>query len=782
VSQAAKYIVLAMVLACPGLSSVANGAEATELVTAFETMFAARLDTGATFAVDSLVLTHQDLTLVLRRGRLAFFEPVVIDSEQRVYAAYYDNAHYSGAGRFMFYPQVAVEKEQMQRFFRTDSLDRSFDKALLLFSSGLYDSIMAACQPTEHVFEKDLRRNAGSLYAMLTRDDNRQYMFEALSNLVHPGQRPFLLVNVEPDKSDPVFYIFNPNRREEVRFLKRFSELGGVNFMETVCRYSQYLDSAYININGLNKERIQIERYTIDAAIDAKADFEAATSMRFEVRVGPTRALRMELHRELVVDSILDSAGQRVAFVRYDKGEEKSESLYLFFDRPLNAGEVIILRFFYQGEITHREMGQCFVTAGGQWYPRYGYGQRALFTLNFKTPKRYAFVASGNLISEDEVADTILTTWKVVPPAKNISFNIGPLEKFTFEPADLARVDVYFSKDLHEELGRELSEEMVPTSRNVHNQVADDIINAMRLYVNFFGPYPYDRMTVGEILMAHGEAFPGFLHLGYYTWINTDSWGYDRVFRAHEVAHQWWGVTVGYETYHDQWLSEGLAEYSALMYLQAAAGNDMFLDRIKEYRNDIFSARQYLFGSGEEAGPIALGYRTASTKTRGDYRLIVYKKAALVVHMLRNLLIDLTTMKEDRFLNMMKDYYNSNRGSSVSTGDFQRLAEKHTGIDMGWFFDQWIYRSELPTYDFSYNFERDSAGTFTARCRVITTGVADNFQMYVPLEIDIDGENKAYVRIFIDRPDYEFTLPGLPQRPRELRLNPFESVLAKVKQ
>jgi glycosidase len=64
-----------------------------------------------------------------------------------------------------------------------------------------------------------------------------------------------------------------------------------------------------------------------------------------------------------------------------------------------------------------------------------------------------------------------------------------------------------------------------------------------------------------------------------------------------------------------------------------------------------------LFSSGQEAGPVWLGYRTQSSETEGDYWLVIYKKGAWVLHMLRNMLIDLNTMNEDAFENMLREFF-----------------------------------------------------------------------------------------------------------------------------
>ena len=772
----AKLILFASIFVIAFSSSPVAASDSDELITAFSQMSKPVLDTTTTLDVNALILQHQDLSITLDSGRIAFFKPITIDSDQVFYGAYCD-----GPGRFNFVPPVDMEKEQLNRFFGVDSLDRSFKSTLLFFSSTVYEQIIESCPPSTNLFSKEQLGQAKDMTDFVTKDENVTFIAKALRGAVVPSQHPFLFVSLELDKGGRIYYLFDPHVREEVRLLKEYKEMA-FSAMETVCQYSQYIDETYTNINGLCKECIEIYRYNIEASISSGADFEAMADVTFEVKVGPTQILPMTLHEELRVDSIKDSAGEQVDFARWEEDKHKSWGMWVFFDRPLTSGETVTLRFFYNGDVVERELGEFYVNAGAGWYPRYGYNQRALFTLKFRTDKHFEFVATGNKVGEEIDGNTLITTWKVRPPTPNVSFNIGNFKKYTFEEEDVSPVNVYFSDKLHKDMAELQAAAGSIIGKDMQKQVAEDIINAIRLFSHHFGPYPHPQMSVSEVLALHGEAFPGFLHLGFTTWLNTDTWGHDRIFRAHEVAHQWWGVGIGWETYHDQWLSEGLAEYSALIYLQAVAGNDQFLDRLKDYRDEIFSARKYLFTTGEESGPIALGTRTSSTKTKGDFDLVIYKKGAYVMHMLRNMMIDLPTMNEDAFYTMLKEYYGANRGANVRTSDFKRLVEKYTGIDMTWFFDQWIYSSDLPSYEFSYNVEPDTAGGYIARGKIITTGVPEDFKMFVPLEIEVDKGSKVYVRLFVDTTDYEFTLPSLPSRPKKLRLNPFESVLAKVKQ
>ncbi|PYP40671.1 MAG: hypothetical protein DMD48_02745 [Gemmatimonadetes bacterium] len=188
-------------------------------------------------------------------------------------------------------------------------------------------------------------------------------------------------------------------------------------------------------------------------------------------------------------------------------------------------------------------------------------------------------------------------------------------------------------------------------------------------------------------------------------------------------------------------------------------------------------AREEIRRDRAKAAPIGIGYRAAES-WRGDYQLITYKKGAWVVHMLRNLLLNVRTMNEDRFQTMMSTFYETYRGKRASTVDFQRMVEKAVGQPMDWFFDEWVYGTAVPTYTFSYNVVPDSAG-FVARLRVRQSDVPETFKMYVPVLITLP-EGDGIVRILVTGPTTDATI-RLPAMPKSLQLNPLESVLADVK-
>ena len=149
--------------------------------------------------------------------------------------------------------------------------------------------------------------------------------------------------------------------------------------------------------------------------------------------------------------------------------------------------------------------------------------------------------------------------------------------------------------------------------------------------------------------------------------------------------------------------------------------------------------------------------------------------------MLRILLLDLKTMSEDRFTETMRDFYHTYAGKRASTEDFRRMVEQHTGQDMGWFFDQWVYGIGVPTYKVAWKAEQ-AGDNWQVKLRVEQERVPPDFLAYVPVTVDL-GENRfARVRVKVTGARSEIDLPLLPAKPKEVKVNDFEGVLAEVKQ
>ena len=88
----------------------------------------------------------------------------------------------------------------------------------------------------------------------------------------------------------------------------------------------------------------------------------------------------------------------------------------------------------------------------------------------------------------------------------------------------------------------------------------------------------------------------------------------------HELAHQWWGHQVGWKTYHDVWLSEGFAEFTAGLVVQQTKGNNA-LNKFYENKRKYILERSFQSTiTNDKAGPISQGYRINTWQDPSAYR------------------------------------------------------------------------------------------------------------------------------------------------------------------
>jgi len=241
----------------------------------------------------------------------------------------------------------------------------------------------------------------------------------------------------------------------------------------------------------------------------------------------------------------------------------------------------------------------------------------------------------------------------------------------------------------------------VDANRRQESRARDAISTAaeiIRLYSSLTGDVPYDSLTLALV----EDDVPGGHAPGYFAMLNNPppvsgfNWrsdpasfqGFPEFFMAHEIAHQWFGQAVGWKNYHEQWLSEGFAQYFAALYAKEKRGEPAFRDVLRQFRKWAIE--------DSDQGPVYLGYRLGHIK--GDsrtFRALVYNKGAAVLHMLRRLIGD------EAFFSGVKKFYAENRFKKASTDDLRRAMELSSGTDLGRFFERWIYDNEIPRLRYS---------------------------------------------------------------------------------
>jgi hypothetical protein len=229
--------------------------------------------------------------------------------------------------------------------------------------------------------------------------------------------------------------------------------------------------------------------------------------------------------------------------------------------------------------------------------------------------------------------------------------------------------------------------------------LAEQASAILQFYASIIGEAPYPGFTLAvtenEVPGGHSPAYFAVLHQVLPTapivWrndpVNFES--FPSFYIAHELAHQWWGQAIGWKNYHEQWLSEGFAQYFAAMYAEKQLDPNVFPTVIRQMR------RSGIDTSAQ--GPIYLGYRLGHIKgDRPIFRSLVYNKAAMVLHMLRRLVGD------DPFFWGVRRFYSQWRFSKAGTDDFRAAMEATTGRDLNAFFEAWIYGATIPHLAFSF--------------------------------------------------------------------------------
>jgi Peptidase family M1 domain len=733
-------------------------------------------------AVKALVLRRDVMELRLDSGFAYVLTPV---------AGRTVGIAFLGSGSLSFEPPIGVEQYNVRRVFGDSTVSGPITAAVFIFADSTGEELRhrLSFATTESARSGDVGDAVGDAIDFLVDGHTHTADPSLLAAVLNHETTAFFSAYIKRAHGESVMIQYDPEQVEQVALYRRGHMVG--QRIETVCQFPRIQDmAANVPITSVEPEALTVAGYDIDATIDNNYKFAARTIMRVVARRDGQQWAPLLLYSELHVDSATTGSAGDQPLTTYRR--DRQTAMWVRFDKPLMRGDTAIVRLAYHGRLiefgsameeflppwwdqSRRQIAPvmdswAFIKETETWYPRYSLAAPRSFpvSLTFHTPAKLKFATIGRLVSADTVNDVMTTHWISELPTDQVSFNIGQFEEFDIRDPRIPPVTVHFNTEAHRAMSR-----LLPHISRPEEQVGADVANSLAFFTKMFGPALFHEYTATEIPYFHGQAFPGMIHLSWWTFMGLSSEGTEEVFRAHEMAHQWWGIGVEPASYRDAWLSEGFAEFAGMWYMQTILhDNEKYLKRLRRSRDEIRRQRG-------KAAPIGLGWRAAES-WRGNYALTTYQKGAWVLQMLRNMMLDPRTMGEERFQAMMRDFYQTYRGKRATTLDFQHAVERHIGQPMDWFFDEWVYGTDVPTYTFAWKATPDSGGkTYTARVRVRQTDVPDNFGMYVPLLIKFD-EGEALVRILVRGPSTEGVV-HLPAEPRSMELNPLESVLADVK-
>ena len=263
-------------------------------------------------------------------------------------------------------------------------------------------------------------------------------------------------------------------------------------------------------------------------------------------------------------------------------------------------------------------------------------------------------------------------------------------------------------------------------------------------FTGYWGDYPFETYSMGEAGIYGGlgamehQTCSTIGHA-----IVAGGLAYESVI-AHELSHMWWGDALTPVDFRHVWLNEGWATYAEALYYQHLAGGDW--QAFLEYLDAI---QQYYLSWDIEYLPI---YDPPLSQL---FNVSQYEKGASVIHMLRYLLGDA------QFEAAQLQWYEDFAYGTVDTWDYQTVMEEASGLDLEWFFEQWIFSGGYPEYEVLTEFS-DGPDSCTVHLSVNQSHqVLDAFAMPVPLRV-LSSETVLETEILVDQPSghWSWDLPG----------------------
>lgn len=719
--------------------------------------------TVLTGAIDSMVISRPHVEFRFGPGNLIIFDFGASRPSAMVY---------EGKGRFHYTPPDKVELGQLLRFTDKDMLDEEFEKLTMFFTIEIDDFPDTA----------DFTRETVSKDVWSSLDDVADDAFDHIG--IHMPNK----VIGDIISESPGFYFYADFKTAGVGHLVfqedatsadhyrvyKLVRSGGSGTFDVLGGFST--DDGLPSRRGISP--IDITGYRIFSTIEGTGKMQVDCRINFNPFRWACSFLYLDWYYKNRNITALDSDGDTLRVVH-----RKDESGFgLVLNKPLEIGQADSIDISYECRSLTSSFGILHISGQTSWFPSNPVRDCATFELNYDCPKSYEIISCGNKIESAVENGRSLSKWITSEPVEYVSFNIGVFESREIVIENMPPVKVYMSEQIdHREWALLLAYFGELSTADMLGAVSADVTNSLAFFGSLFGPCPFDTIKATELAtVGYGQGSPGLIHLSWDTFQMDDIEGYDEMFRAHEVSHQWWGHLVDIESYRDVWITEGLANYSGLWFYEMSSKNTGAVKGVLGHWRDTILSGRGGNSMGSRAGPIILGIRLSSTKS-SDYSNLVYRKGAYAFQMIRYMLHDYKTGSDDAFAAFLKDIVDTFQGKVITTQGLQSLLEKHAGAEMGWFFDQWVYGTGIPEYTFSYDSEITEDDKHAVVCHVKQENVPDDFQMPVPITVLFEDDRYIHLKLWIDQPEADIDLPRLPFEPKKIVFNTYDAVLCKVK-
>ncbi len=738
-------------------------------LSAVEGLYRLSLSPERRFKALNLVVKAEDLELRLPDGYV-----FVAEAAGRTTAAVL-----VGRGEMIFRPTPETEQRQIKLFAGQEELKTPFSTALVRFSPRDSANRLppAALSPVTADAKTFARANAFFVEQMPKSFglDLADLSRESWSLVPPVGD---FLAEVDTRRFGTLTYTQSSNDPEDITVFDRAKRRN----------ISVYPSKARLAAQGNTFDEDESTEYDVeDLQVDTtfapdRLWLDGQTRLRLKIRSFALAALTLRLAEALVVRSVVSEEYGRLLAVRV-RGQN---SIVVNLPHPVVRDAVLILTVTYAGRLAPQGVDRENVTVLGQegvlsamepepsqiysnrsyWYAQSPVTDYSTATIRFTVPPAFAAACSGEQAQGSPI--TLRPTTPESEPRKLYVFTTPqPVRYLACVISRFTTVDPKpkTSSAQPENSGREVALYLLSTARQRgrardSSTTASDIVD---FYTSVMGGAPYRSLTLAiveaNIPGGHSPAYLVILNQPLpttpFVW-RDDPAAFDDFpdfFIAHELAHQWWGQAVGWKNYHEQWLSEGLAQYFATLYAEHQRGSAVFNGLLRELA-------QWSMETSDQ-GPVYLGYRLGHVKGDGRiFRALVYNKGAAVLHMLRRMLGD------EVFFRSLRRFYTDHHFQKAGTTDLRTAFEQESGRSLERFFDGWIMGQDLPTVSVSHSVSGDGTSVVVQ----IEQPATHLFEFPVTVTVVYADGSTDDVTVTMDQAQVTKTLP-LKGRLRTVEVN-----------
>lgn len=703
-----------------------------EQLTTVSGLYRLALNPARQFDVRDLTIRGTDITLELPSGTA--FVAEVPDGPTAVVLL--------GRGRMRFAPADHAEQTQVRIFAGDAVLATDFDGAFLrIRPSDFATTFPSRSFVPRAVSQGDLRRGTDIFNDYIGQTlnlDLTDLSRERWSLVPTPGD---LIAEVRTRRLGALTYARSSKDAEDISLFDRKRRRN----------IAVYASSQKLALRGPFYSEDQFAEYDVqrtDLDVSFTPDrlwLEGNARIKIKVKSLALTTLTLRLAESLVVRNIVTNEFGRLLHLRV----VGQNSVIVNLPTALRRDTEIWLNVVYSGRLEPQQIDgegaepqqggqsaereeiyipvepQFIYSNRSYWYPQNTVTDYASAHLRIAVPPDYDVVASGTEEGPAAAAPGAvepgqrarkLVVYEAEQPIRYLSFIVSRLNRVTTRQVQISSTGRGGSLARGPSGGAEQVQEASAAAGRTSDgtltlhvkanprqvgrarTLADRAAAIFEFYGTILGDVPYPTFTLAvtekNLPGGHSPAYFAILNqplpLSPLVWRNDPVAfeDYGPYFLAHEIAHQWWGQAVGWKNYHEQWLSEGFAQYFSALYAAHDRGDEGIENMLRQMRR--WAIEQ------SPQGPVYLGYRLGHIK--GDsrvFRAIVYNKGAMVLHMLRRLVGD------EAFFSGIRSFYAEWKFKKAGTDDLRATLERASGRDLGAFFSMWIYGSVVPTLRFT---------------------------------------------------------------------------------